>query len=212
MKNKCCAATSKETGWPQSRARSAFAVLAFLFLVAQFTHFAAAQCDLPFSNDVRFDCGEFPRSLATGDFDNDGNIDIVTANLGSDNMSLLFGKGDGRFEPAQEHHVGTNPSFVITGDFNDDGITDLVFARGTTGSSSVNVRLGLADGTFGKQQGYGTGGNGSWSIAAGDFNSDGEVDLATANRLSDNVSVLVGDGAGNFDFLQTVDVGLFPGR
>src|SRR5262249_39062652 len=41
-------------------------------------------------------------------------------------------------------------------------------------------------------------GNNPHSVAVGDFNGDGKQDLAVANRVSDNVSILLGDGAGSF--------------
>ena len=41
-------------------------------------------------------------------------------------------------------------------------------------------------------------GSGCWSVAAGDFNSDGKPDLASANRYATNISVLLGNGDGTF--------------
>ena len=41
-------------------------------------------------------------------------------------------------------------------------------------------------------------GAGPWSIVTGDFNSDGRTDLATADSNSNNVSILIGNGTGNF--------------
>ena len=59
----------------------------------------------------------------------------------------------------------------------------------------MSVLLGLGDGTFAGQVGFGTG-EGSWAIAAGDLNADGHLDVAVANLFSDDVSVLLGDGDG----------------
>src|SRR4051812_38553724 len=41
-------------------------------------------------------------------------------------------------------------------------------------------------------------GNNPAAVAVGDFNHDGNLDLAVANYLDDNVSVLLGTGAGGF--------------
>jgi len=48
------------------------------------------------------------------------------------------------------------------------------------------------------------------SVAVADLNADGAPDLVTANRLSDNVSVLLGNGDGTFQAQQTFPVGNFP--
>ena len=41
-------------------------------------------------------------------------------------------------------------------------------------------------------------GNDPYSVVVGDLNGDGFPDMATANSLSNNVSVLLGDGSGGF--------------
>src|SRR5262249_59918431 len=50
------------------------------------------------------------------------------------------------------------------------------------------------------------------SVAVGDFNRDGKPDLAVANRLSNNVTILLGDGAGGFSQAASspVGAGSFP--
>ena len=44
----------------------------------------------------------------------------------------------------------------------------------------------------------------------GDFNGDGNQDLAVANRSSDNVSILLGDGTGNFSAATNFSAGDVP--
>ena len=65
--------------------------------------------------------GRLPYSLTIGDLNADGRKDIVTANRGSDDLSLLMGNGDGTFQPEIRHSVGNNPESIAMGDFNNDG-------------------------------------------------------------------------------------------
>src|SRR5262245_54341988 len=55
---------------------------------------------------------------------------------------------------------------------------------------------------------YGVGDNPA-SVAVGDFNGDGKPDLATANRYSNNVSVLLGKGGGAFESVVSYGTGNF---
>src|SRR3954463_3316338 len=68
-----------------------------------------------------FGAGASPIDVAVGDFNRDGRLDLVTANSGSANVSVLLGTGAGGFGAATNFPVGTNPSAVAVGDFNRDG-------------------------------------------------------------------------------------------
>jgi hypothetical protein len=62
---------------------------------------------------------------------------------------------------------------------------------------TYSVLLGRSDGTFAPAVNYGTGSN-PWSVAVGDFNGDGKLDLAVVNQASSTLSVLLGRGDGTF--------------
>src|SRR6266478_2831696 len=85
-----------------------------------------------------FEVGGYPQSLAMGDFNRDGKIDLAVANNGSNNISILSGKGDGTFQSAVNFSLGFAPSSIAVGDFNGDGNPDLAVA----GSTNVSVFLG----------------------------------------------------------------------
>jgi hypothetical protein len=105
------------------------------------------------------------------------------------------------FSPAMSFPVGTNPQNVVTADFNNDGKLDLATSNydDATGDGGVSVLLGNGNGTF---QPARTSATGSYpiSLAAGDFNADGKIDLATANNggADNDVSILLGNGDGTF--------------
>ena len=160
-----------------------------------------------------FSAGTIPYSVAVRDFNGDGIPDIVTANAGSNSVTILLGNGAGGFSAAagSPFAVGTNPSSVAVGDFNGDGIPDLVTAN--YAGDTVTILLGNGSGGFSAATGspFSVGTNPVW-FAVGDFNGDGIPDLATANGGSNNVTVLLGNGSGGFSAAtgSTFSVGKNP--
>jgi len=86
--------------------------------------------------------GRYPTSVTAGDFNGDGNLDLAVINLGSYNVSVLLGNGDGTFRAAANYDVGFFPHSVTSGDFNGDGKPDLAVAN--QGSNNVSVLLATA--------------------------------------------------------------------
>ncbi|MGR8935801.1 MAG: FG-GAP repeat domain-containing protein [Gammaproteobacteria bacterium] len=150
-----------------------------------------------FGAETRFAVGSFPASVATADFNGDGNIDVVTANAFSHNVSILLGNGRGGFAPQTTFNELGAPWSVTTADFNGDGNTDLATVDVYGGADVVSVLLGNGNGSFAPKTTFAVG-RAPWSVTTADFNNDGHIDLATANRYSTNVSVLLGDGRGGF--------------
>lgn len=81
--------------------------------------------------------GSIPETVAVADFNGDGIPDLVTANAGSNSISLLLGKGHGGFTTAHNFAAGTNPIAGVIGDYNGDGIPDLAVPNNTTASVTV---------------------------------------------------------------------------
>jgi hypothetical protein len=136
-------------------------------------------------------------SVAVGDFNGDGKLDLVaTENAGA---AVLLGNGDGTFTPAPSSPTAVDgqPLQVVVGDFNRDGKPDLAVL---SWNHTVSVLLGHGDGTFATAPGspiaLGPGTPGR--VAAGDFNRDGKLDLAISNLTQGTVSVLLGNGDATF--------------
>src|SRR2546426_980193 len=127
-----------------------------------------------------FAAGRSPDSVAVGDFNGDGKLDLAVANRGSNDVSVLLGNGDGTFQAALTFAAGSGPSSVAVGDFNGDGKLDLAVA--SRGSSLVSVLLGNGDGTIQAALTFAVR-TGTSSVAVGDFNGDGKLDLAVANHV-----------------------------
>ncbi|MEG4521442.1 DUF4347 domain-containing protein [Microcoleus sp. C2D2] len=156
------------------------------------------------------------KSVAVGDFNFDGNSDLVTANYTTSNISLLLGNGDGTFGAAtyfgvgSNFGVGLNPSSVAVADFNGDGNLDLATAnQNSIQTGNVSILLGNGNGTFGAATNLSEGSNPTF-VVVGDFNKDGKSDLATASFSSDTVSVLLQHPNGTFGAATNFSVGDGP--
>ena len=138
-------------------------------------------------------------SMAVGDFNHDGNADLVEASGYDNQVFVLLGHGDGTFTPANASPitVGNFPEAVRVGDFNRDGLPDLAVANAD--DNTVSILLGNGDGTFTPASGSPVAVGGfPFFLAVSDFNADGNPDLAVSNDNDDTVSILLGNGDGTF--------------
>ncbi len=165
--------------------------------------------------------GDSPYSIATGDFNKDGHLDLAVV-YRDNKFGILLGNGDGSFQApvivAVPIPVGITLAFgaITTGDFNLDGNLDLVLANLSSLSNDIYFVPGNGDGTFGVPQmvtqlsEYPT--NDSGSLPAADLNGDGKLDLAritiSQQTFLISVSVLLGNGDGTFQ--APVEYGLIP--
>ena len=160
-----------------------------------------------------FATGSDPYAIAVADFNGDGKSDLAVANEGSNTVSVLLGNGDGTFQPQQTFATGSEPTSLAVGDFNGDGKTDLAIAN--SGSNTVSILLQgyqivATDVQFQTQQTFATGASPE-SVVVGDFNGDGNADLAVTNYGSNTLSILLGNGNGTFMPEQTFATGSGPG-
>lgn len=137
------------------------------------------------------------------DLDGDGDLDVVTANSASDNISFLAGDGSGELTAESVHGTvvgpgGDGPRAIDIADVTNDGTLDVVTAN--TSSDDVAVFEGLGDGRFAPVEVYttrvGAGGDGPEALVLSDVTGDSIPDVITANAISDDVTVLVADGVG----------------
>ncbi|CAF1539861.1 unnamed protein product, partial [Rotaria sordida] len=117
--------------------------------------------------------GSQPNTLAVGDFNRDGRLDIVVANPGSDTI------GDYSL-----------PSAVAIADLNNDNMLDIAIAN--AGTNTILLLYGKGDGTFGDEELYPLGYNyRPYSVAVTDLNHDGFMDIIIACYGTDDVEILL---------------------
>ena len=100
----------------------------------------------PFYYFASYKVGKNPTTVVTGDLNHDSFTDLVTTNIASNTLSILFGNGDGTFRDQVQLHVCQEPRSLVMGNFNQDGHADVALA--CSGGDEVMVLLGRGDGKF----------------------------------------------------------------
>ena len=84
--------------------------------------------DGTFRTGGTYTVGETPYAVVLADFTGDGKLDILTGNVGSNDLSLLLGRGDGTFLPAIKLPSGPQPYDLAVADFTGNGKLDIAVA------------------------------------------------------------------------------------
>src|SRR5687768_14292560 len=108
----------------------------------------------------------YPSSIAAGDLDRDGQIDLVTANHGSGNISIFYGNAEGSYAGPIDISAGAGPAALALADFNRDDRPDIVVANWL--SSSISIVMSEGGRGFSTARSYSVG-NGPTSVVAADF-------------------------------------------
>jgi hypothetical protein len=167
-------------------------------LVVTFYVFASLTCFAQSFSTKSYPVGAGPSQLIVADFNGDHIPDLATVNTNANTVSILINNGDGTFRPQMEFATGPGPNGLAAVDWNKDGKMDLVVSNGSAAaaSQSVSILLGNGDGTFQPHHDI-IGAPHANSIAVGDFNGDGNPDIATSSNAPVNaVHVSLGNGKG----------------
>jgi hypothetical protein len=174
---------------------------------------------LSFAPAVSFPVGLRPESIVTADLNNDGRQDIAVLNQGqppdfTSTVSVLLGNGGGTFRPAVTTGLLPGANSVAAGDFNGDGRLDLAISNRLT--DVVEVLRGNGDGTFQANpvllpvRPNGATFPTITSVAVGDFQHNGTLDIAVTSAASNTVGVFLGNGDGTFQARIDYAVGVMP--
>ena len=124
--------------------------------------------------------------VATGDLNSDGRPDIVVSHIAyPGGLEVRLNQGDGTFGASTTYAANLfEVRSCAVGDLNGDGANDLVFAN--YGEHSLAVFFNQGDGTFGSQVDWSLATD-AYSVALGDLNSDGHLDVAVAGSSTSRV-------------------------
>ena len=161
-----------------------------------------------FKAGVSYITQESTTKIASGDFNGDGITDITLSGLST---SILLGNADGTFSAFQTVlSAGVYAGGVVVGDLNGDGTSDIAASDGVFGPYSFTTRVILGNGTAqSKTTGLGSG-TVSNAVTTADVNRDGKLDIITADRTTNTVSVRMGNGDGTYKIANRYTTGASP--
>ena len=119
------------------------------------------------------------------DFNQDGHLDLAICKQNQTSVLVLFGNGNGTFQTSTPFNLPTSGFGIAAGDFSGDGIPDIVAASPNDGGVNIFKNDGAGhftpvnnpqSGTLPTAIGSVPGGAAS-SVAVGDFNKDGKLDV-----------------------------------
>jgi hypothetical protein len=156
-----------------------------------------------FTLNATLTSGTGPVAMITADFNNDTRPDIAVANQAGDSVSVFIQATNGSFGAPSALSPGFGPRGIAVADINKDGPLDLIVTLGKVSQEGqVALMLGNGSGGFTLLNTLFVGPAPNWA-ATGDFNRDGNLDLATANNTGNTVSLVTSIGTATF---------LIPGR
>lgn len=144
---------------------------------------------------IHLGVGLIPHTVIAADMNEDGVPDLVTANVGSNTLTIYPGLGALAFGTRINLAAAVRPHTVVAKDLNHDGHLDLTVSH--IGSNSFGVFLGHGDGTFEARHDYQLTGSPVY-LGVYDFNEDGKLDVVATDQTHGGVGIALGAGDGTF--------------
>ena len=160
--------------------------------------------------------GIYDGSVAWGDYDNDGDLDILLTGMGSTYISKIYRNDAGVFTDINAGLTGVVTSSVAWGDYNNDGYLDILITGTSNGSATgaiSKIYRNNGDNTFTEQTGSSIPGVYNSSVAWGDYDNDGDLDILMIGYNSNlgSISKIYCNDAGIFTDINAGLPGLIDG-
>lgn len=133
--------------------------------------------------------GVYRYSIAVGDFNSDGNLDLLGTRYYNGAIDRYLGDGTGNFVVSGSIYTHFDVTQLATGDFNGDGKIDLMVGNPNGGHISIHYGDGVSG--FGGGQSSWISGNGLGRPGFGDLNGDGKIDIVAPNSADNNISIFL---------------------
>jgi hypothetical protein len=159
----------------------------------------------------------YPRYMAVGDINRDGNLDFVVTNTPNARVHVRLGDGQGGFTPppapipASATTASANTTNLALADSNEDGFLDLLALHDDGLNGVLTINYGNGTGNFPT-----TGGarltltSSPRGLAVTDLNGDGHIDLLTTSTRPSAALVYQGNGRGQFTVAPAIPVSVSP--
>ncbi|MFT3904841.1 MAG: VCBS repeat-containing protein [Steroidobacteraceae bacterium] len=165
-----------------------------------------AACNSDDNSPPDFTPYAYEYGLVTGDFNNDGVVDVLSASTlyrphspyydGTLHVHLHDGDATAGFATAVDYSAGDEPLYLASADLNGDGLPDVVSASYVDGDIKVFLNQSSAPGTFATPVSLPS--SGASQVVIADLNGDGLPDIVSADF---NVSLFIQDASNPGTFL-----------
>ncbi len=160
---------------------------------------------IAFDDGTAYPVGVNPKGLFAGDCDGDGTIDLMTANQGSGDVTILRNDGFGSFDFGSTVTAGSQPSGAICADLTGDGLIDIATVNRDDGVLTIHRRTEAESFV---EHGTIPAGLLPAGLTSGDLNSDGIVDMVAVGSRSDDVTIALGTGSSSLPLFATLRIGM----
>jgi len=161
------------------------------------------------ANQPPIPVGFEPTCVIAADLTGDGFVDLITADFGTNTLTILTNTGKGTFVFGTNVTVGNGPYCVLAADFNGDGKLDLACVNEFDGTLTILTNGGRLSFVQATNIALGSNAYPLW-LATADFNGDGLPDLVCANSGANTLTVLTNAGNAVFISSSTNTVGGMP--